>query len=42
MYELLHYLPPEGRDPFGEWLDELADVKARAANRGAINTPSQR
>jgi len=30
MYELLHYLTPEGRDPFGEWLDELADVKARA------------
>ena len=30
MYKLLHYLTPEGRDLFGEWLDELADLKAQA------------
>lgn len=30
MYQIEHYLTPEGRDPFAEWLARLADRRARA------------
>lgn len=30
MPELRHYVTADGRDPFGEWLQALADVQARA------------
>lgn len=30
MYEILDYLTSEGRDPFKEWLADLADRQARA------------
>lgn len=29
-FEIYHYLTPAGRDPFGEWLDELRDRRAAA------------
>lgn len=30
MYQIEHYLTPEGRDSFAEWLASLADRRARA------------
>ena len=30
MYQVEHYLNPEGRDPFADWLASLADRRARA------------
>jgi putative addiction module killer protein len=30
MFELRHYVDPQGRDVFGEWLDGLRDKQARA------------
>ena len=30
MYQIEHYLTPESRDPFAEWLASLADRRARA------------
>ena len=30
MYQIEHYLNPEGHDPFAEWLASLADCRARA------------
>ena len=30
MWEILDYLTPDGRDPFKDWLAELADRQARA------------
>lgn len=30
-YALLHYLAPDGRNPFQQWLDRLRDGKARIA-----------
>jgi len=30
VYQIEHYLTPEGRDPFAEWLARLADRRARA------------
>ncbi|HQU49751.1 MAG TPA: type II toxin-antitoxin system RelE/ParE family toxin [Casimicrobiaceae bacterium] len=29
--EVRHYLTPEGRDPFAEWVERLRDKRARAA-----------
>ena len=29
--ELFHYLAPEGRDPYQDWLDRVRDTKARIA-----------
>ena len=30
MYQVEHYLTPEGLDPFAVWLESLADRRARA------------
>jgi len=37
MYEVRHYLTPEGRDVYRDWYDKLRDIKARIAIDRRIN-----
>jgi putative addiction module killer protein len=37
MYEVRHYLTPEGKDVYRDWYDKLRDTKARIAIDRRIN-----
>jgi putative addiction module killer protein len=30
MYSIKHYVDPQGKDPYGEWLEGLKDIKVQA------------
>lgn len=41
MFELRHYLTPEGKDLIAEWLRQLRDVRAKAAIIRRLNRLEQ-